>query len=259
MAPAVHRKQLPGNPSYAAWEAAGLRWLAAAQESGGAQVVPVLQVGPESLDLEALAPAAPTPEAAADLGRRLAATHDAGATAYGVGPPGWEGDGWLGPSSRLLPLTVGPYATWGEFYGRARIRAVARMGLEDGTFDGGQVSVFDRVADRVESGDFDDADDRPARLHGDLWSGNVMWTPDGAVLIDPAAHGGHRETDLAMLALFGAPYLSRVVAAYDEAHPLAAGWRERVGLQQLHPLMLHAVLFDGSYVAQAVATARRYA
>ena len=91
----------------------------------------------------------------------------------------------------------------------------------------------------------------PARLHGDLWSGNVLWAPDGAWLIDPAAHGGHRETDLAMLALFGCPHLDRVLAAYDEAAPLADGWRDRVPLHQLFPLLVHVVLFGRGYAAQA--------
>src|SRR5690606_11979346 len=88
------------------------------------------------------------------------------------------------------------------------------------------------------------------------WSGNVLWSPDGAVLIDPAAHGGHRETDLAMLALFGCPHLDAVLAAYDEAAPLAAGWRDRVPLHQLFPLLVHVVLFGGGYAAQAAAAAR---
>jgi len=98
-----------------------------------------------------------------------------------------------------------------------------------------------------------------ARLHGDLWAGNVLWTAGGAVLIDPSAHGGHRETDLAMLALFGAPFLDRAVAAYDARWPLAEGWRDRVGVHQLYPLLVHAVLFGAGYGAQAVAVARRYA
>lgn len=114
------------------------------------------------------------------------------------------------------------------------------------------------MADRLAGGEFDD-DDPPARLHGDLWAGNVLWTAKGATLIDPAAHGGHRETDLAMLALFGAPHLERIIAAYREAHPLADGWPTRVALHQLHPVMLHAVLFGGGYAAQALTIARRYA
>jgi fructosamine-3-kinase len=79
------------------------------------------------------------------------------------------------------------------------------------------------------------------------------------VLIDPAAHGGHAETDLAMLALFGLPHLERVLAAYTEAAPFADGWRERVGLHQLHPLLVHAVVFGGGYGSRAGELARRYA
>ena len=120
-----------------------------------------------------------------------------------------------------------------------------------------QVATLERLAARVAGGAFDTGEP-PARLHGDLWSGNVLWTAHEAVLIDPAAHGGHREADLAMLALFGAPHLERVLAAYDEAAPLADGWRDRVLLHQVHPLLLHAVLFGGSYAAQTVSAARRY-
>ena len=99
----------------------------------------------------------------------------------------------------------------------------------------------------------------PARLHGDLWSGNVMADSDGRpVLIDPSAYGGHREVDLAMLRLFGAPS-ERVFDAYDEVSPLADGWRDRVELYQLLPLLVHALLFGGSYCAAAERVALRYA
>ena len=87
----------------------------------------------------------------------------------------------------------------------------------------------------------------PSRIHGDCWSGNVLWSGGRGWLIDPAAQGGHRETDLAMLALFGAPYLDRILAAYSDVAPLAAGWRDRVPLHQLHPLLVHACLFGSGY------------
>ena len=78
-------------------------------------------------------------------------------------------------------------------------------------------------------------------------------------MIDPMAHGGHAETDLAMLALFGCPYLGAIIGAYDEVSPLADGWRERIELHQLAPMLLHGVLFGGGFIAEAVAMARRFA
>lgn len=257
---AFYRKTIPSSAprDYAAWEAAGLRWLAQATPAGGVRVVEVLEVGERHLNLERFAPCQPTPAQAEDFGRALAATHGAGAGAYGMSPQGWTGPGFLGPADDPLPLPLDPTPSWGIFFGEHRIRHTVRLGRTRGLWDGSAGGVFEAVADRLGDGEFDD-NQPPARLHGDLWSGNVLWTQAGAVLIDPAAHGGHRETDLAMLALFGAPHLERIIAAYAEASPLADGWRERMALHQLHPVMLHAVLFGGGYVDHAAAIARQYA
>ncbi|WP_377645571.1 fructosamine kinase family protein [Oryzobacter terrae] len=250
------RKQVPaGAARYPAWEAAGLRWLADASAAGGADVVEVLEVGPSHLDLRRLDPSPATSGHARALGRGLARTHAAGAPAYGSGPPGWVGHGWLGPTSEPLPLVLGSWTSWGPFLAEARILPLVREGRDRGVLDVGEVAALERLASVAASGALDTGDP-PARLHGDLWSGNVVWTASGAVLVDPAAHGGHREADLAMLALFGCPHLDDVVAGYEEVGPLADGWRERVGLHQVHPLLLHAVLFGGSYASRAVAAAR---
>jgi fructosamine-3-kinase len=112
-----------------------------------------------------------------------------------------------------------------------------------------------RVLDNLE--DVAGPEEPPALLHGDLWAGNVHWAANGLVyLIDPAVHGGHRETDLAMLALFGCPLLDRVLAAYQEVTPLADGWPDRVPLHQLFPLLVHTELFGGGYAGRAIAAAR---
>jgi fructosamine-3-kinase len=257
--PGRHRKQSgAAPPGYFGWEAAGLRWLASAEaDRDGAAVVAVLDEGPTHLDLVRLTPGPATLDAAERLGRGLAATHAAGATAFGCGPPGWAGDGWLGPLSEPLPLVLGAWDAWGPFHAQARIAPLLAEARRREVLGASDAAVLERLADRVADGAFDTGEP-PARLHGDLWSGNVVWTLRGAVLIDPAAHGGHRETDLAMLALFGSPHLERILAAYDEAAPLADGWRERVPLHQVHPLLLHAVLFGGSYAARTIAAARRY-
>ncbi len=251
------RKAGPNAPlGYFAWEATGLRWLAAAP--GGAQVVEVVEAGEDELVLERLAATAPTREQAADFGARLAATHAAGAPAYGSPPEGWRGDGWLGPLSEPLPLALDPRPTWGEFYATQRLEPMLRAGVRLGVYDAAATAIFERVAARVATGELD-TDEPASRLHGDLWAGNIVWTERGGVLIDAAAHGGHREADLAFLVLFGAPYLDAVLGAYADRHPLADGWRERVSLHQLHPLMLHAVLFGGGYIGQSIAVARRWA
>jgi fructosamine-3-kinase len=241
---------------YFAWEAAGLRWLAAVP--GGAAVVSVVEAGEDELLLERLESTSPTRQQAEAFGAALATTHAAGAPAYGSPPDGWRGDGWLGPLSQLLPLALTPVATWSEFYARQRLELILAAGVRLGIYDDESAALFDKVAARVASGEFDTREP-PSRLHGDLWAGNIMWTSRGGVLIDPAAHGGHREADLAFLVLFGAPHLDAILGGYADVAPLADGWRERVSLHQLHPLMLHAVLFGGGYVGQSIATARRWA
>lgn len=234
-------------------EAAGLRWLAV---PGGVPVAEPLDVSPGQLSIVKLNIAPPTGAAADEFGRRLAVTHDAGARHYGVPPDGWDGDGYIGTIG--LPHALEPPKSWGEFYANLRLRPYLRAAYDQSVIDGHQLQVFERVCTRLEDGAYDDPSDAPSRIHGDLWSGNVVWTTDGVHLIDPAAHGGHRETDLAMLGLFGLPQLERVLRAYDEAHPLADGWRDRVGLHRLHPLLTHVVMFGGSYVPQAIAMAHKY-
>ncbi|GAA1568638.1 fructosamine kinase family protein [Kribbella sancticallisti] len=231
-------------------EAAGLRWLSV---PGGPPVVQPLEVSAGRLVLPQVDSAPPTPAAAEDFGRRLAVMHDAGARHFGVPPDGWHGDGYIGTAD--LPHAQEPVGSWGEFYATYRLRPFLRTAYDRGTIGERELAVFDRVCERVAA----DPGEEPGRIHGDLWSGNVLWSSAGVHLIDPAAHGGHRETDLAMLALFGLPHLDRVLRAYDEAHPLADGWRDRVSLHQVHPLLVHVVLFGSSYVGQAVAAARRYA
>jgi fructosamine-3-kinase len=155
-----------------------------------------------------------------------------------------------------------PYAgraTFGEFWALDRIGATARMARDRGGLTAAQVREVDRFVADLLGGQVDAGPpEPPARLHGDLWSGNLLWGADGQVwLIDPAAHGGHRESDLAMLALFGTPHLDSILAAYDAAAPLAPGWRARVPLHQAWPLLVHAALFGGGYGSSAVAALQR--
>ena len=224
-------------PGEYAAEAAGLAWLA----DGGARVPEVLEASDELLALEWLDEGRLDAAGEEELGRMLATVHRAGADRFGATPSG--GATRIGPL--LLPNE--PCDDWATFYAERRLRPLAAAaGLE---------AVVGRVCDRVE--DLAGPVEPPARLHGDLWSGNVLASGGRPFLIDPAVYGGHREIDLAMLRLFGSPS-PRTIAAYEEVAPLSDGHADRVGLYQLFPLLVHAVLFGGGYVAQAEATARRY-
>lgn len=240
-------------PGFFEVEAAGLRWLAV---PGGVPVAEPVDVSPSHLSTVKLELTPPTGAAADEFGRRLAVTHDAGARHFGVPPDEWDTDGYIGTIG--LPHTREPMQSWGEFYANLRLRPYLRTAYDQGTIDAHQLRVFEQVCGRLEAGAYDDPSEQPCRIHGDLWSGNVLWAAGGVHLVDPAAHGGHRETDLAMLGLFGLPQLERVLRAYDETHPLADGWRDRIGLHRLHPLLTHVVLFGGSYVPQAIAMAHKY-
>jgi fructosamine-3-kinase len=233
-------------PGFFEAEARGLRWLAAA--AGGVPVAAVRDVAPGRLVLERLVPVDPTRPHAEELGRGLARTHQTGAPVWGRE----DGDGFVGP----LPLPNGPFPSWHELWWQGRVEPYLRQAV-----DRGELGTQDAAAvERVVAGTAVPPDPRPSRLHGDLWAGNVVWTARGAVLVDgAAAHGGHREADLAMLALFGLPHLEHVLRAYDEEWPIAPGWEQRVPFWQLHPLLVHVVLFGGRYAAavRSAATVRR--
>ena len=303
----VFRKHDDG-PVSTALEAQGLTWLAEAMTDGGAHVVPVTS-GTGWLEEPRLTTTSVTPGGAEAFGRALAVTHAAGAPAFGAAPPGWDGRAQMGRSNiRLRPHAAeeGEPRRWGEFYAEDRILPYLRPSRDNGSISVGGAHVVERLCERLRDGDFDT--DQPAlvragarergarvavaRTHGDLWCGNILWTPvDEAarwappraglgpqepasgevpvggsagrstvvgVLIDPMAQGAHAETDLAALGVFGQRYLDRIYAAYHEVSPLATDWRERVGLHSWHIIMIHAFLFGGDYGGEAVAVARQY-
>jgi fructosamine-3-kinase len=229
-------------PGEYAAEAAGLRWLA----DGGALVPEILEVAEGHLALEWLETGPLGADAEEELGRRLAEMHRSGAERFGATAHG--GPLRIGP----VELPDDPADAWPAFYAARRlVPLLDRAGLSAA----GRRAV-ERVCERLP--ELGGPPEPPARLHGDLWTGNVHASGGRPYLIDPAAYGGHREVDLAMLDLFGS-VPARTRAAYEEVWPLDPGWRERVALWQLFPLLVHAALFGGSYVASAERVARGYA
>jgi fructosamine-3-kinase len=237
-----------------ALEAAGLGWL---DEPGALRVPRVIEVSEEYLALEWVAPGALSANGAQELGWGLAAIHVAGAPTFG--DPGIGGRPGVQAGFGSLRLPNDPCDDWVSFYAQRRLLPLARIAGERGALSDAGVAAVERVCARLE--EFAGPPEPPARLHGDLWAGNVHADTEGRPwLIDPSAYGGHREVDLAMLRLFGlpGPLAERAFGAYEEVSPLAEGWRERVSLYQLLPLLVHAVLFGGSYRAAAEQAANVY-
>ncbi len=223
-------------------EAAGLAWLRA----GPLRLPRVLAVGTSWLALEWLALTPPRSSAChVALGRGLAALHRLGAPSFG-----FTADNFLA----TLPQANAPAADWPTFYVERRLRPLIERGVARGRVPDLRRSL-DALAARPDR--FGPAEP-PARLHGDLWWGNVAAVDDEPILIDPAVYGGHREIDLAMLALFG-ELPAALVDAYQEIWPLAEGWRDRLRLHQLYPLAAHAVLFGGGYGDQVARALAAYA
>jgi fructosamine-3-kinase len=235
-----------GDPDFQAMsfeaEARGLPWLAEAE------AVPVPQVA--GWDEMAVAIAwvpeeAPDAHAAEHFGRDLARLHASGAETFGAPWPGVIGG---------LPLSNDTAQSWPEWYAEHRLLPYVRLAADDGWLAPADVRLVETVAGRAA--ELAGPAEPPSRIHGDCWSGNVLWSAGRGWLVDPAAHGGHRETDLAMLALFGVPLQDRIFASYQEAAPLPAGWRSRIPLHQLHPLLVHVCLFGVSYRAAVLDAAR---
>jgi fructosamine-3-kinase len=223
-------------------EARGLTWLG---EAGAVPVPEVAGWDEAALVISWLPAEAPSRQAAERFGRDLARMHAAGAQAYGAPWPGVIAG---------LPLGNDPGDSWPEWYAAERLLPFARRARDAGPLTAADVQLVEAVAARIA--DLAGPAEAPSRIHGDCWSGNVMWSGGRGWLIDPAAHGGHRETDLAMLALFGAPFLARIIACYEEVTPLSPGWPRRVPLHQLHPLLVHVCLFGEAYRTAALDAAR---
>jgi fructosamine-3-kinase len=243
-------------PGEYAAEARGLRWLA---DAHALPIPEVLEVGERYLALAWIEPGRLDGAGEEELGGGLAALHRAGAPHFGDPdvPLGAEPDTYEATRIGSLRLPNDPAEHWPEFYVERRLRPLMRIAAERSALSGAALRSLERVCDRMD--ELAGPAEPPARLHGDLWWGNVLGDAHGHPwLIDPSAYGGQREIDLAMLKLFGSAR-GRVFDVYEEAFPLSAGHEERVELWQLLPLLVHAILFGGAYGAAIERAARRYA
>jgi fructosamine-3-kinase len=233
------------DPSMFPAEARGLDWLSQAGALRVPRVLAASRDAPAFLALEYLESNRRVADFDERLGRGLAALHRFGAPSFGL-----DHDNFIG----RLPQHNASTPTWAEFYRERRLLPQLERAADRGLAPADLKNGFDRLFARMD--EVIGPPEPPARLHGDLWGGNLHVDERGQpCLIDPAAYGGHREVDLAMMRLFGG-FSHVTFAAYDEAFPLADGHEGRISLYQLYPLMVHVNLFGGSYVGSVLRALR---
>ena len=172
------------------------------------------------------------------LGRGLARLHRHLGKAHG-----WHQSNWLGQSRQSNET----HADWCQFFTRQRLLPQYKTALARGYRDALAPQfeqLLPHLPERLNHAP------KPSLLHGDLWSGNQGYRRDGApVIFDPAVSYGDRETDLAMMTLFGG-FGPRVLSAYEQAWELPPGYHWRRQLYQLYHLLNHLNLFGAGWLAR---------
>ena len=180
------------------------------------------------------------------LGRGIARLHRKTAAAYG-----FYHSNYCGTTLQVNQWTN----SWPEFYALHRIWPLVEQIIALRGMTNSDQIIYERLVDKIPQ--LLAHPTIPSLIHGDLWSGNYMYTSKGPALIDPACYYADREMELGMMKLFGG-FSPVVWKAYQEEYPLPVGWQERIPLYQLYHLLNHYLLFGGSYGLQALEIAKGY-
>ena len=228
-------------PAMFAKEAEGLQTL---QERSSIKVPAVIAVGEyeswQWLLLEWIEKSAPSGGFWKVFGNGLGMLHQNTNLIFG-----WENDNYIG--SLVQPNKQ--WDNWAAFYTNQRILPLTKQLFDVSSFTKKEVEVAERLCTRFE--EIFPAE-KPSLLHGDLWGGNFLVTGTGLPIIyDPAVYYGHREMDIGMTKLFGG-FDSSFYDHYNESFPLEKDWLKRLPVTQLYPLLVHAVLFGGSYIRRCL-------
>lgn len=179
-----------------------------------------------------------------DFGVQLAQLHQNSADSFGL-----SFDNHIGK----LPQSNTIYDDWVEFFINQRL--LPQIKMANSQLGRSLISQLDELMSKLP--DYFPVE-KPALIHGDLWSGNIMaGQSDSPYIFDPAVYYGHREVELAFTTMFGG-FDQVFYDSYEEAFPLEPGFEERVDLYNLYPLLVHVNLFGGSYLSSLKRTLARF-
>jgi len=179
------------------------------------------------------------------LGKGLAALHKNSSPQFGLDHSNYIGS---------LPQDNTLANTWSEFFIVSRIEPLLKKVIDSGDLPGNCMNHFNSLFKKLEA---IIPPEKPALLHGDFWSGNKMNTTKGPAVFDPAVYYGHREADIAMTRLFRG-FDRKFYTSYNEAFLLEKGWEGRADIFNLHPLLVHTILFGGGYAADVISIIRKF-
>lgn len=228
-------------------EARGLALLHAAREIRVPEVIASGEDGTYSfLILEYLDSAAKTNSFWEDFGRKLAALHAHKGERFGL-----DHDNYIGSLNQYNER----YERWTDFFREKRLLVQMEMASGSGLLPKHTRQAFETLINRLDN---IFPEEPPSLIHGDLWSGNYMVDDKGeACIIDPAVYYGSREMDIGMSRLFGV-FGSEFYEAYNETWPMEPGWRERIEICNLYPLMVHVNLFGSGYLGSVESILKRF-
>lgn len=234
-------------PGMFAAEAKGLSLLKSAQTIHVPEVLYQSEAGEYAfLLLEYIAEGNKSRDFWENFGRNLAGLHRASHEHFGL-----DHDNYIGS----LPQMNNHCQSWEEFLVLNRLSPLVKKAFDQKLLSREDINGFERLYPKLENLL---PKEKPALLHGDLWSGNFRVNSNGeASIIDPAVYYGHREMDIAMTKLFGG-FSAEFYDFYNDENPLEKGWEKRVEFNQLYPLLVHLILFGSSYAQQIRHIVRKY-
>ena len=170
-----------------------------------------------------------------EAGEKLGALHQVSHDSFGLEIPNYIGS---------IPQSNTFHSFWEDFFTLERILPQIKMARDSGKIDSGLVGRAEKFCSKCGT---IFPPEKPALLHGDLWSGNFFCSANGPALFDPAIYFGHREMDLAMTKLFGG-FETDFYAGYANAFAPEKDWEKRIDYCNLYPLLVHLNLFGGTYL-----------